>query len=647
MIFQSSLNMLLIAILLILVGCFVLAKHKDFFEKVKIPFTIVALIFGITIYGMGYLPQDIIDGKGSQSLISLAAVALRALFSTCRMFILENDFSEVNEFFKDQTFYILAFNIAHIMALMLTVFTILSLFGMRFISRIQLLLAGGEKVYVFMGFNAAAKNLIQSIHKNNHDIQPLMILVHNVSDKEPDSNILKTIRENGLIHVDKKHTEVTSLKKIGLGRRLIKKEIHVFLLSNDDNLNLKTALGIIGNSTKDGVNHAQLTLYIQSGAEGIEAILENANREQNLSVEFKISNIPDISARQLMERCPLHEVLDRDLEAASVKTDLHLLIAGFDNIGAEVLRKSVYCGQFIGSGFKAVITGEAISDKRGTFFNRFPGIEDNYAIEWCEANPGSHAFYETVKKHIDTLNYLVIALGDDKANLDTAIEIERLLRREGINRKLIIAVHMVSHDAFAHYEHAPHLPHVRFFGKYAEIFTESIIINESMDRMARKMNELYNKLYQVDPADNWNKLDTFTKESNRSASMNIRTKLYLMGTEIVEKRGLDPEPVDFNDYFIGPRMDNLAMQEHLRWNAFHFASGWTTWALKDIGNAVKAKDSARRRHACLVSWEGLKAVTDRFNASPTYEELDYEQVKNIPAILDFAGLTAIASKTGD
>ena len=96
-------------------------------------------------------------------------------------------------------------------------------------------------------------------------------------------------------------------------------------------------------------------------------------------------------------------------------------------------------------------------------------------------------------------------------------------------------------------------------------------------------------------------------------------------------------PVNLSEYLTGERFENLSKQEHLRWNAFHFASGWVTWILDQTGDAQKAKDIKNRRHACLVSWEELEEVTQRFNQVPSYQQLDRQQVKNIPMIIEHAG----------
>jgi hypothetical protein len=158
-----------------------------------------------------------------------------------------------------------------------------------------------------------------------------------------------------------------------------------------------------------------------------------------------------------------------------------------------------------------------------------------------------------------------------------------------------------------------------------------------MDKMARTMNALFNRIYHVEPADNWFELDEFTRESNRSAAMNIRTKLRLLGLDMAEAGKSGKQPVRLEEYLQGIRLENLARQEHLRWNAFFFASGWTTWELSDTAGAAKAKDPANKRHACLVPWERLAEVTRRFNQEPSFEELDFMQVRNIPLILEASG----------
>ena len=133
--------------------------------------------------------------------------------------------------------------------------------------------------------------------------------------------------------------------------------------------------------------------------------------------------------------------------------------------------------------------------------------------------------------------------------METALEIQRLLRRSGVNRSVTIAVQISESEELSHYQEIALMPDIRIFGRISDIFTESIIINESMDKMARTMNALFNRIYHVDPEDNWFDLDEFTKESNRSAAMNIRTKLRLLGLDMAEAEDSDNNPSGWRNIF--------------------------------------------------------------------------------------------------
>lgn len=638
MVFPVTLTSVLFSVAIILLSCLIMARYRDLFKRVKIPLAIMVMVGGLTVYTIGYLPPELIKGEsyGLDRLVDFGSVILRALFSSCRAFILESDFSEVHESLKSNGLYVLAFNTVLVLATFFTVLTVLSLLGMRFIARLQLLIARDDEVYVFLGLHEASYHMIRDLRKNGKN--RTIVVVENIpNDQDEDDNTLITrIRENQCILIDQDAGDI-NLRKLGLPKRFYKKHLSFFVLFDQDNQNTKTAASVIEQIGRIKVPQGCITLYIQTLSGEINKILDRTMKENHVAVEIKTFSVPDLTARQLMESYPVYETLELDTEKAMVTSDFTMLIAGFGQTGEEVLRKAIYSGQFIGSHFKAVVVDQNMSSKMGVFSNRYPGLRANYDISFNEAHTGSEDFYDLLIQYGPTLKYIVITLGDDKANLETALEIQRMIGRQLINRDVLIAVHVLMRHEFAHLMGSEEFSNIRFFGSMDNIYSESIIINESMDRMARKMNAMFNEIYHVDPADNWSTLDAFTKESNRSAAMNIRTKLRLLGLSMAEKGKTDQKTVKLDDYLEGVCLDHLAQQEHLRWNAFHFASGWVTWELHETGQATRAKDLKTKRHACLVSWEDLKAVTARFNQKPSYEELDYEQVRHIPEILNYAG----------
>lgn len=647
MLFPLTLTSILVSLAIALLSCLIMARYRDLFDKVKIPLAILTLIGGLIIYTLGYLPENTAEegGNGTEVLIlsenpvDFATVALRALFSTCRIFILENDISEVNSIMRADATYMLFFGLVHASALILTVLTFLSFFGLQFISRIKILLARPDQTYLFFGMNEPSRHLIKSIR--SHGRRRCIIIVENKPDKsENEGSFIKDLRETRCILIDQNPLDVMSLKKLGLPKRFYRKLFHTFMISDGENQNIKAALSLMKYIKKDRIPDEHLMFYIRSATEGIERIFEDANTKNLIKIDCKIFSTPDLIARQLMEKCPIVENMIIDSDTATVKNDFNLLIVGFDRVGVEVLRKSLYCGQFIGGTLKANVLDGSMKSKEGTFNNRFNGINQNYSINYIEAIPGSHAFYDVLSKKIHELSYVVVALDNDQLSMETAIEIQRLIKRRGFDKMVTIAVQISSPELFIQFEDKLNYPNIRLFGGMPDIYTESIIINESMDKMARSMNALFNSIYHIEPVDNWTHLDAFTRESNRSASMNIRTKLKLVGLEMSGKEVSGVISERLEDYLMDERLHNLAMQEHLRWNAFHFSSGWTTWDLADTEGAIKAKDSKNKRHACLVSWGRLQEVTARFNQDPSYEALDVAQIKNIPFILDEVGFVA-------
>lgn len=633
MLFPLSALSIVLAVLIILLCCLIMAKFRQAFDKLKIPLAIFTVLGGLLVYTVGYMPDN------ASEPLDVWSVTLRALFSTCRIFIMESDIEGINEALHSNMFFLMVASLIHMVGAMLTVMTVLSFFGMKFLSRLRLLVANAKQVYLFLGLNEATECLIKSLKEK--DGSRLYIVVEDLEERENDDALVGKLKEEAFILLDHDWEKLETFKQLKIPARLLKSELHVFALSDEDNYNVQTIYRLFNQACRMEAGNDNIHFYINTRDEGIEKTLESLNQEHGTHHEFKVFSLPDLTARQLFQTYPIHDVVPMDTERAVACSGFTLFIAGLEPTGVEVLRKSIYLGQFIGGEYRAIVTDEAMNRKRGHLFNKYPEINCNYNIETHEAGPGSEEFYRILQENLPSIQYIVVALGDDQTNMETAIEIQRLIHRSHLQAPPIVAVHIRVQEDFEHVRASESLPNLRFFGRNTDIFTENIIINEGMDRMARQMNALFNSIYHIEPADNWGALDSFTKESNRSAAANIPTKLRLLGLEMIEKgdkKGAGHRnPVNLMNYLVGERLDNLARQEHLRWNAFHYASGWTSWPLSPTGDAKKAKDLKNKRHACLVSWDELEAVTRHFNQNPTYQQLDYEQVKNICKILEYCG----------
>ena len=149
-----------------------------------------------------------------------------------------------------------------------------------------------------------------------------------------------------------------------------------------------------------------------------------------------------------------------------------------------------------------------------------------------------------------------------------------------------------------------------------------------LEKVAKKIHEYYNAKKKDDQQrQSWDELPVIKQLSNISAANHIYTKLTLAGLSVDDVKEFGTAS-DFVSFLGAERIRNLAMDEHLRWNALHFANGWNTWELREIGeNAASNKDEARKLHACLVNWADLSLVSERFKED--YHAYDYENVVKI------------------
>ena len=124
----------------------------------------------------------------------------------------------------------------------------------------------------------------------------------------------------------------------------------------------------------------------------------------------------------------------------------------------------------------------------------------------------------------------------------------------------------------------------------------------------------------------------FNRQSSQAAAKGIRNIALLLNPNLSTKAANNtaeiPEDIG-NDI-----LDILAEDEHLRWNAFHFMRGISTWELDSITNddvaaVEKPKDIANHlRHAALVDFSELSKVDIKFGKAPDHlQKIDRDIIK--------------------
>ena len=217
--------------------------------------------------------------------------------------------------------------------------------------------------------------------------------------------------------------------------------------------------------------------------------------------------------------------------------------------------------------------------------------------------------------------YVVAAAEDEGFNLEIGQAIRNHFAGHGLKAPLL-ALALGSAGGIGQGENTV------FFSRRQQIYSERVLIHEETDAMAMAVNLAY--AGGGDGRGLWHDLPPAKQESSRAAADFIPTMLHLAGISAGEAT----DAALFKGRLVenAPLLENLARTEHLCWNAFHYAMGYTLMPLEEVeGRAQQGitpvqKDMAALRHAGLVGWDELDALSQRLGALMMRSTLDYKQM---------------------
>jgi len=623
----------------ILTGVYLLfyrRKKNGYLAFVKEMLVAPTIAGGILIYFCGYHLAE-----PESTFISKVFLSV---FSTARLFILGNDLIEVHTHVNNA--YRLWFSIFSVSAAVISTSIILNLFGKRLINWYRIYFNRSGEICIFFGINKPGISLARDIIRKKRDA--LIVFIHNPGQDEEDS-LPTDLDESGVVTISRdsvsdsfnlQHEELIfrpgeggnhsahrhkpegiSLKKIRLLRKIKKHPASFFFLTDNEKQNFHHAR-LLSEELKACTLSHPVHLHVRTTTWNMDERFHEWSLNNTDSAVFHLHNAPAIAATQLVsDHLPVHW-LDGQRHAvkkenATVQRDFTVMILGFGATGKAALLKLFEHGQFVGSQFRAIVADQDMDKEKGRFLNRYPGVAQSLGsnLQFHEYRAGSTGLFDLVRTNADQLDYIIVTLGDDDLSLQTADDLNHLLRKT--NNQYQIFVHsgksIVSSES-----HPGKDPAIQFFGTTEAVFTQDIIIRGKLEKIAEKIHDAYNHKVPEGKRKSWRELDRFTQLSNISVAEHALTKIALCGLTPEEIKRFDSY-ADLEKYLRKERIANMGKTEHLRWNAYHFMHGWTTWNLADIPeNQSENQDNQKKLHACLVSWEQLAEVSHRFKNEDYY-----------------------------
>ncbi len=186
----------------------------------------------------------------------------------------------------------------------------------------------------------------------------------------------------------------------------------------------------------------------------------------------------------------------------------------------------------------------------------------------------------------DTICYYTM---DDEAIWEIIREADLVIMADQVSVDVLQTICIVSERGELYY-YAPkeedigdylQVDRLKAYGAESVIFTDANIRRGKLTEKARALNLQYAEKYNGEK--DWHKLSGFLKMSNIS-SADYKEVL----SELYEEK-------------INRDLESLAELEHIRWCRFYYLNYWKYGELLD----GKSKDSAKRIHTCLVSYDKL------------------------------------------
>ena len=496
---------------------------------------------------------------------------------------------------------------------------VFSIWGRRMINRSRLSIFPRHRNMIW-GYNEGGVLLAKDILEKTIWQQAIFVL---------QKDIRKNTENEHFIFEEIDAMQAVAMYQEMLTQTKIHKASRHFFLSEDQPLNVEMALKAI-DLLKASKSKRKTHLYVRTEAERIDRFFTEkltSAYQQGCKIEVHILNQSDLTARHFISANPMLDCPGIAINHSPyVSGEFNLLVLGFGLTGYEMLKKCVCDGQFKGSTFNATIIDSAYEKELGKYTAFLKEAIEQYHITFNPeqvSNVTSPLFFSWVEQNIARYNRIVITLGNDDLNVETALAVSRLLQGKGIlNTMQIIFAHVYDSSRFNCYNIAG--SPITLFGNLTDIYTREVLINEKTDAVAKAMNATYfdiKNTSEIDAVWLWDKrtnmpTSVFAQESSRAAACGVRNTLRLLGYKFVDITS-EGAPLTDGEYAtaIEKCLETLADNEHRRWCAFHFMNGIRLWKKADINydklieTDMKANQIDRyNHHAALIGYNELPGL---------------------------------------
>ncbi len=585
-------------------------------------------------------------------------------------------------YMNDSVPFMTLYIIVHFSALTISAMMVLKVLGYKFESYIYMKLKRlPRKTYVFWGVNENSLMLAESIPDKN---TAAIIFVELPNPELNDGDALGGVFNNDGISKDhiyqlekigaylikakcrfnelnakksrKVRNDVYSMMGIKSLRKFVRevKDVNFYFLSDSEQENLDNLMSIIkffGADNIDGLHMSRI--YCHARGNSLNNIVDR------LSDKICFMDSSKLSILQLQKdfRCHPSSLVDIDTEKGVVKSPFNALIIGFGEVGRDAFKFLYEFSSFIGEDGEQSprtinVVDARLSEMSPRFLEAAPALKGRKDIVWWDdMSFNSQEFWDMFGNLMESLNYVMITLNDDKKAAEFAVTLyEHAYRYRSSMRNFKIFVWLKETKSTDMLKRAADYYMLNSnredrgekvlvpFGRYQALFNSHIFDREVIDAESRKFSAQYYEIYKqlnetLNPVGRaaWTGVaKDFKKFADSQQDIsNVRhifTKYILSGV-IGDTGKIDRERLDYLrkislregvEYVNAKKdvpemaeaftlMENLSLTEHLRWNAKMEILGFMTRPYNPETDYCE-RDYDIKNHECIVSCHDLNTI---------------------------------------
>lgn len=426
-----------------------------------------------------------------------------------------------------------------------------------------------------------------------------------------------------------------------------------FFLTDDYNWNVRMANHLW--EKYQSVPHKKLDFYVRISDDVRKSWAEHwaEGIQKKANIDIHLINEATLLARILVGQYPL---LKSPKVQVSEKTGkaigkVRVLLLGFGEVGKAILRETICDGQFLqsgpDSGGRIPFSVDVVDRDKAAFDLYEAYFEDamkEYNVRFLQQDVCSSDFYRRIEPELSSYSRIIIAFSDDSLNLETASRIKTIAKWHDIvfghsaksSANMMIRISDRTTARVLRDPTRNNQSEDIFFGVLNECYCRNVIIDETLDRRAKKINK--NHVAQnhpdIEPDEDaeWKRISMFEREKVRSSASGVNNLLLLAG---MNEAAFVPEK--WNALISDEKLLNaLAETEHMRWCAFLLMHGIRKWPLSEVGDTDRKPNDIMKhmRHAALTEFRNLPEVDRRFHRDPdTLQHNNRQFIRSVPDII--------------